>query len=153
MLILFCFLIGFLAGLRSLTPPAVIAWAVHLGWLKPDRPYSLVGSTASVLILSILAIAELIADKFPNTPSRTKPPGLIARIVTGGFSGACLASAIGSGVIFGAVLGICGALSGTFIGYIARTGIVKALAVPDTYIALVEDLIAIGGSLFIASRM
>jgi hypothetical protein len=32
--LLFAFLIGFFAGLRSLIPPAVTAWATHLGWLK-----------------------------------------------------------------------------------------------------------------------
>src|SRR5580704_8228941 len=26
--------IGFAAGLRALTPPAVVAWAAHLGWLN-----------------------------------------------------------------------------------------------------------------------
>ena len=34
----FAFLIGFFAGLRSLTAPAVTAWAVHLGWLKLEGP-------------------------------------------------------------------------------------------------------------------
>ena len=31
---LFALGIGFAAGLRSLTPPAVVAWAAHLGWLN-----------------------------------------------------------------------------------------------------------------------
>jgi uncharacterized membrane protein len=147
------FLIGFLAGLRSLTPPAVVAWAAHLGWLHVGRPFSWIGSTASVLILSVLALAELVADKLPKTPNRTAPPGLIARIVTGGFTGACLAVSAGGGVIPGALLGIAGALVGTFAGYKARTGMVKALAAPDLYVALVEDLICIGGSLFVATRL
>ena len=87
MILLFAFLIGLFAGLRSLTPPAAVAWAVHLGWLKLARPLSLVGSLPAVIILSVLAVTELIFDKLPNTPSRTAPPGLIARIVTGGFTG------------------------------------------------------------------
>jgi uncharacterized membrane protein len=32
----------------------------------------------------------IIFDKLPNTPNRTAPPGLIARIVTGGLTGACV---------------------------------------------------------------
>ena len=32
-LLLLCFLLGCLTGLRSLTPPAVVCWAAHLGWL------------------------------------------------------------------------------------------------------------------------
>jgi uncharacterized membrane protein len=90
MTLLFAFLIGLFAGLRSLTPPAAVAWAVHLGWLKLARPLSLIGSLPAVIILSLLALTELILDKLPNTPNRTAPPGLIARIVTGGFTGACV---------------------------------------------------------------
>ena len=29
--------IGFITGLRSMTGPAVVAWAVYLGWLHPGR--------------------------------------------------------------------------------------------------------------------
>lgn len=153
LLLLISFLIGFLAGLRSLTPPAVLAWAVHLGWFTLDRPLSWVGSTASVLILTVLAVAELIADKLPVTPNRTSPPGLIARIVTGGFCGLCIALSGNQGPIVGALLGSVGALAGTFAGYKARTGAVKALRVPDLYVALAEDLICIGATLFLLSRV
>ena len=73
MTLLFAFLIGLFAGLRSLTPPAVVAWAVYLGWLKLARPLSLIGSLPAVIILSLLAIIELILDKLPNTPNRTAP--------------------------------------------------------------------------------
>lgn len=150
--LLFCFLIGFFAGLRSLTAPAITAWAVHLGWLKPERPLSLIGSLPSVVIFTLLALAELVADKLPKTPNRTSPPGLIARIVTGGLTGACIASSMAHSVLVGAVLGIAGAVSGTFVGFKARTGIAKSLRLPDLIIAVVEDLIAIGGSLLIVTR-
>jgi uncharacterized membrane protein len=49
-------------------------------------------------------------------------------------------------------MGIVGALIGTFGGYQARTGLVKALKVPDLVIATLEDIVAIGGGLFIVSR-
>ena len=80
MTLLFAFLIGLFAGLRSLTPPAAVAWAVHLGWLNLVRPLSLIGSLPAVMILSLLAVAEIILDKLPNTPNRTAPVGLIARM-------------------------------------------------------------------------
>ena len=96
MTLLFAFLIGLFAGLRSLTPPAAVAWAVYLGWLTLQSPLALVGSRAAVIILSVLAIAEVIYDKLPNTPARTAPPGLIGRIVTGGFTGACVSLGAGS---------------------------------------------------------
>jgi uncharacterized membrane protein len=57
---------------------------LRLDWLKLARPLSLIGSLPAVIILSLLALTELILDKLPNTPNRTAPLGLIARIVTGG---------------------------------------------------------------------
>jgi len=36
--LLLVFLIGFFAGLRSLTAPAATAWATYLGWLRLERP-------------------------------------------------------------------------------------------------------------------
>src|SRR5713226_572443 len=108
MALLFAFLIGLFAGLRSLMAPAVTAWAVHLGWLKLEGLLSLIGSLPSVVIFTLLAVAELVADKLPQTPSRTAPVGLIARIVTGGLTGACVAAGGGEGSLVGAVLGAVG---------------------------------------------
>ncbi len=150
--LLLAFLIGLFAGLRSLTPPAMIAWATRLGWLKLERPFSLIGTLPSVAIFTLLAIVELVADKLPKTPSRTAPPGLIARIVMGGLSGACIAAGGAQSALFGALLGIVGALVGCFGGYQVRTRLVKALGTPDIYIALAEDLVTIAGCLWVVSQ-
>ena len=152
MTLLFAFLIGLFAGLRSLTPPAAVAWAVHLGWLKLARPLSLIGSLPAVIILSVLAITEVIFDKLPNTPNRTAPPGLIGRIVTGALTGACVSLGGGRTAFVGAGLGVIGGIVGCFAGYHARARLVRFLHQPELYVALLEDLIAIGGSLFIVSR-
>lgn len=152
MTLLFAFLIGVFAGLRSLTPPAAVAWGVYLGSLKLARPLSLVGSLPAVIILSLLAITELVFDKLPNTPNRTAPPGLIARIVTGAFAGTCVSLGGGRSALAGAVLGVIGGVVGCFGGYHARAWLVRTLRQPDFNIALLEDLVAIGGSLLIVSR-
>ena len=152
MTLLFAFLIGLFAGLRSLTPPAAVAWAVHLGWLSLARPLSLIGSLPGVIILSLLALGELIVDKLPNTPNRTAPMGLIARIVMGGLTAACVSLGGGRSGLVGAGLGAIGGVVGCFGGYQLRSRLVKSLHLPDFYVALVEDLVAIGGSLFIVSR-
>src|SRR6476469_10777254 len=92
----FAFAMGIVAGLRSLTAPAVVAWGAHLGWLNlHDSPLAFMGSTTAVAVFSLLAIGELIADKLPMTPKRTAPAPLIARIVTGGLCGASLFAAVG----------------------------------------------------------
>ena len=76
--------IGIVAGLRSFTAPAVVAWAAHFGWLSlHDSPLGFMGSTTAVAILSLLAIGELVADKLPMTPNRTASAPLLARVITG----------------------------------------------------------------------
>jgi uncharacterized membrane protein len=152
MTLLLAFLIGIFAGLRSLTAPAVTAWAVYIGWLKLEGPLSLIGSFPAVVILTLLAVGEFIADKLPRTPNRTAPLGLIARLVTGGVSGACITAAGGKGAFLGGLLGAIGGVVGCFGGYHARLRLVKALGAPDIYVALFEDLVAIAGCLWVVTR-
>ena len=147
------FLIGIIAGLRSLTAPAVVAWAAHKNWLPLQRtPLAFLGSTTALVIFIVLAIGELIADQLPSTPSRTKPPGLIARIVLGGLCGSAIAAAGGQSIVAGSLLGAIGGVAGAFGGYQVRTRLVRALRVPDFVIACLEDALAIGGGLCIVSR-
>ena len=153
MTLLLAFLIGVFTGLRGLTPVAVTSWAAYLGWMKLDGLLAYVGSLPAVVILTALALGELVADKLPKTPSRTAPPGLISRVLMGATTGACVAAAGGQSAAVGAGLGVAGAIVGTFGGYQARTRLVKALGVPDIYVALAEDLVAIAGSLLIVSRV
>ena len=148
MTLLLAFLIGFFAGLRSLTAPTATAWASYLGWLKLERPLSLIGSVPAVAIFTLLAVVELVADKLPQTPSRTSAPGLIARIVMGGLAGASVSVSGGQGIFLGVLLGAVGGVVGCFLGYRARTRIVKALDTRDIYVAVVEDIVAIAGSLW-----
>jgi uncharacterized membrane protein len=146
------FLIGVSVGLRSLTAPAVLAWAAHLGWLDlHGSQLAFMGSPIAVAVFTVLAIGELIADKLPSTPSRTRPPGLIARVVMGGLSGGVIAAAGSQPLALGAGLGVAGGLAGTFAGYEARTRLVKALKLPDLVIACLEDVVAIAGALLIAT--
>lgn len=150
LIVLLALLIGVVAGLRSLTAPAVVAWAAFLGWLDfgplgvSQTWASWVANVATVVILTVLAIAELVTDKLPKTPPRTAPPSFGARLVMGGFAGAVLGagphwtfSALGAGVV-GAVLGTLG-------GYQVRKRLVAARGGQDLPIALLEDAVAILG--------
>ena len=153
-MLLLAFLIGVIAGLRALTAPAVVAWALHRGWLDVQHTsLAFMGSTAAVVAFTVLALAELVGDKLPSTPSRTKPPGLIARIVLGGLSGAVVAASGSQSAMLGAILGAAGGIAGTFAGYKARTHLVRQFKVPDFVIACLEDAVAIAGGLLIVSRI
>jgi uncharacterized membrane protein len=137
--------IGIVAGLRSLTAPAAVSWAACLGWLDlHGTPLAFMGSTAAIAILSLLALAEYVADKLPRTPSRTRPGPLIGRIILGGLAGACLNVSARQSLLAGAVLGGIGAVVGAFAGYEIRRRLVSGLKVRDIVVAIPEDLVAIG---------
>jgi uncharacterized membrane protein len=137
--------IGIVAGLRALTAPALVSWAAHLGWLHLEgSPLAFMGSTIAVAIFTLAALVEYVTDQLPKTPARTVPPQLIARIITGALSGACLSVSGGASLLSGSVLGAIGAVVGTFGGYQLRTRLVSGLKVKDIFIAIPEDLVALG---------
>jgi uncharacterized membrane protein len=151
--LLFAFLIGVVSGLRALTAPAVTCWAVFLHWLNlVGSPLKYMGSIFAVVLFTVLALFELVSDKLPSAAARTKPAGLIPRILLGALCGTTVAVAGGQLLALGAVLGAAGGIAGAFGGYQVRTHLVKALGVPDFVIAVLEDAVAIGGGFFLLSR-
>ena len=145
---LLALLIGIVAGLRTMTPPALVAWAAHLGWL--DLSGSWLGFLANAWsrwILTLLAIVELVQDQLPSTPSRTVPIQFGGRIATGALAGAAIGTA--GGAMVGCLLaGIVGAVIGTLGGHALRAQLASAFG-SDRPAALIEDAVAIGGALLI----
>lgn len=151
--LLFVIGIGFAAGLRALTPPAVVAWAAYLGWLNlSNTPLAFMGSVISVIVFSLLAVFELFGDLRPSTPKRTAPVPLTARLLMGALCGACICAASHQSLVLGAILGAAGAIIGAFAGYETRKRLVAALNVKDAFVAVAEDLVTIGLACFFASR-
>ena len=81
-------LIGVIAGLRAMTAPAAVGWAAALGWMPLEDRLAFLGYCFTPDIFTILAIAELVTDQLPSTPSRKVPLQFGARIVTGALCGA-----------------------------------------------------------------
>jgi uncharacterized membrane protein len=145
------FLIGVVAGLRAVTPAAAVSWAARLGWLPlQGTPLALLGHAAAPYILTILAIAELINDKLPKTPSRKTLVPFAGRVATGALSGAAL-GAPREALFTGLILGGLGAVVGTLGGYESRQRLVKGTGGNDLPIALLEDLLAIALAFWIVS--
>jgi uncharacterized membrane protein len=120
-----------------------VSWAAYLHWINlAGTPLAFMGSPITVGIFTLLAMVELVSDVLPKTPPRTAPPGLIARIIMGGLSGACIYAAAAATPIMGAVLGIVGALIGTYGGYHIRRALDNGLKVKDIFIAIPEDIVA-----------
>jgi uncharacterized membrane protein len=152
MLPLLAFAIGVVAGLRSMTAPTAVAWAACFGWLHLEgTPLAFLGSAAARYVLLALMLGELVADKLPVTPSRARPGPFAGRILAGGLAGAALAAGLTGSLAAGAVAGALGAVAGTLGGYQARTRLVRTLELPDYVVALAEDVVAVGGALFIVA--
>lgn len=120
--------LGLVAGMRTFTAPAVLLLARHV--------------RVAGAIVAVLAVGELIGDLLPNTPSRTTPMPLAARIVSGAFVGCYVANGTMAVRVAGGTAGIAGALVGAFGGHNLRLkAIARIGAIPA---GLVEDLLAIG---------
>ncbi len=117
---------GAVAGLRSMTGPATA-----LRGSKWQRA------------LPLLALAELVVDKLPNVPSRTIPPAMAARIVSGAVSGAVTSKRSGGNRWLGAILGSAGAIGATYLGAAYRKA-ASERNVPPVFAALIEDALAVG---------
>jgi uncharacterized membrane protein len=142
--------IGVVAGLRALTAPAVLAWAVKRRSVRlGGSPFAaIISETASKRIIDF-AVSELIADKLPFTPSRLNAAPLAYRIVSGAICGATIYGVVKRPLAEGAVLGGLGAIAGAFSGYHIRKRLSRDM--PDLEVAVLEDAIAIGGGVLIVA--
>lgn len=150
LVLLLALLIGLVAGLRAFTAPAVLAWAAFLQWINLSGTWaSWMAHPATVAVLTVIAIAELISDKVPTMPSRRTAPQFLVRIATGAFSGAVLGTAWG--YRWGGLgAGMVGAVLGTIGGHWGRTRLVAANGGRDRPVALGEDIFAAAAGIAVA---
>jgi uncharacterized membrane protein len=142
-------IIGVVAGLRTLTAPAAISWAAHLGWLQLSGTWvAFLGYAWTPWIFTVLALVELVADQLPSTPSRTVPVQFGARIVSGALSGAAVGASGGS-LLLGVVAAVVGTVIGTLGGHTIRAKL-AAIFGRDRPAAIIEDVVAIGVAVAIA---
>jgi uncharacterized membrane protein len=148
MSILAALLIGIIAGLRAMSAPAAVSWGAYLGWIDLSQtPLAFMGYSWTPWIFTVLALAELVNDKLPNTPSRKVPPQFAARVIMGALAGASLGAAGGS-LVIGLIAGVVGAVIGTYGGAAVR-GRLSAMFGHDLPAALIEDAVAVIGGLLI----
>jgi uncharacterized membrane protein len=131
------FAIGMTCGLRSMTGPAVMSWRAR----DPAR-----------LALAGLAAGELIADKLPATPARTVPPALIFRAISGGLAGRSVSRSFAADARSGLLAGALGAVIAAYAGMALRGRIVRASGLPDPFVALAEDAVAVGGAIAASAK-
>jgi uncharacterized membrane protein len=153
LVLLLALLIGVVAGLRSFPAPPLVPSAAFLAWINLQGTWaSWLGNVITVVIISLLAVGELVMDKLPKTPARTVPPVFGARILSGAFAGAVLGTVWGY-KWGGLGAGVVGAVLGTLGGYQARKRLVAAIGGNDLPIALLEDAVAIFGGFAIVAAL
>jgi uncharacterized membrane protein len=137
-------LLGVTTGLRAMTPMAVLCWFAYLGYLPLEGTWAAwMASATAVVVFTVLALAEIVADKLPRAPDRISLGPLTVRLVFGGLIGSIAATAMNGPGLEGVLLGVVGAALGAFAGFMIRRDLVERIGCAEWKVALVEDLIAV----------
>jgi uncharacterized membrane protein len=136
---------GALSGGRSAIGPALLA-------LEKKQRKGVFGARIGrvATTLEAVAAAELVADKLPFTPSRTRPLSLLARATSGAVVGAALSRKRRGA---GAVVGAMAAVATTFGLHRLRGVLTNRLRVPNLIAGALEDALVIGLGSRLASRV
>lgn len=142
------FLMGLVAGQRSMTPLALLAGAARHGTLPGRNPQARLMALPLVAAGGVaMAALEMAGDKMKSAPDRTVFLGLLARTITSGFAGAALAQPRHR--VAGAAVGIGAALVSSYGGLAARKWAMKRWG--QTATGFVEDaLVLAAGSAVVA---
>ena len=137
--------LGFVTGLRSQLPTAVLAWRQS----RHELPHDIAGTSrilrqhGVVRAVTLAAAGELVTDKLPQTPSRLEAGPFLGRLSFGATAGAAIAAAFGRSRLLGGVLGIAGAAAGSYAGTRYRALVADRSEVPDVVWAVAEDAAAL----------
>ena len=138
--------LGAVAGIRSMTPPALLSRAASRGEIRGigKTPFGFLASPRVSTLLTVLAVGEMSADKLPFSPDRISAPGLAGRLATGALVGATLFSADGRNGTAGGAIGALSSLATSYASYYLRVGTQQRLGLPNPAGGIVEDAVALG---------
>lgn len=137
-------MLGIVTGLRTFTPMAALCWFAWSRALPLDDTWAFWAAKLAVaIVFTVLAICELVADKQPWIPDRTRLYSVVAKLFLGGLLGAIVATGLDGAVIEGIILGVLGVLVGTYGGFLIRRDLVQKANLQDWHVAMAEDAIAI----------
>lgn len=137
-------LLGFITGMRSMTPMAGICWFAFAGQLLlADSWASWCGKLPIAIAFTLLAILEYIADKRCWVRNPMHPAVLIVRYFFGGLVGAIIASALNASGVEGVILGVLGAVAGAVCAHQLHQEAVRRFGLTPWHVALAGDLFAI----------
>lgn len=144
---------GAVAGIRSMSAPAVIGQLAESGFIPEGSPLALLNHPGVAKGLKFLAAGELFADKLPFLPARTDVGPLAARVVTGGISGAVVCSAGKRPWILGALIGAAAAVGASYGATKLRKVLTDEYNIPNAVVGVLEDAVVVGSSYLVVSQI
>jgi uncharacterized membrane protein len=138
--------LGALAGGRTFAVPALLSRRLEqLGDRGVAGPVTdALAAPRMASALTVLAAAELVADKLPMMGARTEPLAILGRVLAGALAGAAAAEMLGRRPVLPALVGAATAYAGAHLAYRLRRGIRRKADVPDQVVAIAEDAIVLG---------
>jgi len=133
--------LGGLSGARSLAGPAALA----LTRGPRSEIDGALGHPAIAATVLALAGGEMMADKHPRLPARTRPAALAGRMMLGGFAGAGASAHRGGRPVPGALVGATAALLAACVTRLARAGLTRLLRGRPAAAGAIEDVLVIAG--------
>jgi len=138
-------LLGFITGMRTFTPMAVLCWFAWLGLLPVSGSWAWWSAKLSVAIaFTVIAALEYVADKLCLSPRPTRPIALAIRLFLGGLVGAIVAAGLNASGIEAVILGVLSVFIGAFCAYELRHQLTRRLGCKTWHVTLSEDIFAIG---------
>jgi uncharacterized membrane protein len=134
-------LLGAVAGMRSQLPIALLGLESSRGRFDPGRGWLArrLATPGGVAAAVLSAVGELVGDKLPVIPDRTRPGPLAGRVAIGTLVGAAVYQDADRPVTYGAVA----AASSTLALARARAVLGRRTRLPDLAWGVVEDALAL----------
>lgn len=145
--------LGAVSGLRSMTGLAAVSRELsdrRVLW-GASRLEEWLAQDLVALVLTKLAVGEIVADKLPGIPDRIAPGPLFGRALIGGILGALVVDPDERPV--GAVVGAAAAIGAAYLGWLTRRELGRATLLPDPLLAVAEDAIAITAARGLAEKL
>lgn len=135
-------LIGVVAGMRSMTAPAVVSASITKLDAESLGRLHFLGDAKVANVLNLAAGAELAADKLPFIGARIYAGPLVFRAVSGAVCGAAVSKRNQENMVLGAIAGGVAAVIFAHVVYSSRKHLNRDLGIPDPILAVAEDTAA-----------
>lgn len=135
---------GAIVGMRSMVAPALLSHSLVTHPVKKAKgPARWLSNSTVRSVLAGLAVAELVADKLPLMPRRTRLPILVPRVAIGALAGAAMSTAARREWWPGAIAGAAGAAAASF-AMCGLRNLADDAGAPRVVAGLAEDALTIG---------